>query len=96
MKIICINGGKSEQENGKTHAVGVGREKVSKKTHLGRLSCSPRAESGLGSRKVERKNRDVGVVNEKYARKPKKKTSRNSPRKLMKKVSGVNLFIAKL
>lgn len=88
MKIICINGGRSEQENGKTNAVGVGREKVSKKTHLGRLSCSPRAKTGRGSRKESGKAHAVGVANEKYARKPKKKTSRNSPRKFMKKFPG--------
>lgn len=84
--------GRSEQENGKNHAVGVRREKANKKTHLESLLRSPRAETGRGSREVSWKTRGVGVGEQKQARKPKKKTSRNSPRKFMKSFRGESIY----
>ena len=62
--------GRSEQENGKNHAVGVRREKANQKTHLESLLRSPRAETGRGSREVSWKTHGVGVGREKQAEPP--------------------------
>ncbi len=71
--------GRSEQENGKNHAVGVRREKANKKTHLESLLRSPRAETGRGSREVSWKTRGVGVGEQKQARNPTPEANREVP-----------------
>ena len=62
--------GRSEQENGKNHAVGVRREKANKKTHLESLLRSPGAETGRWSRKVSVETHSVGEKAKKRAEKP--------------------------
>lgn len=78
---------------------GCGSRKVSWKTHNEGARRAHMCEAHIqdASDDISQSDSDVVTPEEEKSKleKPKQKTNRNPPRKLVKKVSGVNLFITK-